>query len=77
MKIAQDGLSWAHTYSIEVESTVLNSVVSFGGGVYLCDYSSEFTTKNVNGTQNFITNAKIIVIDNNGDLRVEQMDMYE
>ena len=80
MKAAQDGLGWAHTNSINIEYTILNSAVSFGEGVYLCDYSSAFTTKGINGTQDFENNIKMIVIDKTGDmsdLRVAEMSMYK
>lgn len=80
MKAAQEGLGWAHTNSINIEYTILNSAVSFGEGVYLCDYSSAFTTKGINGTQDFENNIKMIVIDKTGDmsdLRVAEMSMYK
>lgn len=80
MKAAQDGLNWAHTNSIDIHYTTLNSAISFGGGVYLCDYSSAFTTKGINGTQDFENNIKMIVIDKVGDmsdLRVAEMSMYK
>lgn len=80
MKAVQDGLGWAHTNSISIEYTTLNSAVSFGSGVYLCDFSSAFTTTGANGTQNFENNIKMIVIDKNGDmsdLRVAEMSMYK
>ena len=80
MKAAQDGLGWVHTNSINIEYTILNSAVSFGEGVYLCDYSSAFTTKGINGTQDFENNIKMIVIDKTGDmsdLRVAEMSMYK
>ena len=80
MKAAQDGLSWAHTSSITIQYTTLNSAVSFGGGVYLCDFSSAFTTTGINGTQDFENNIKMIVVDKTGnmsDLRVAEMSQYK
>lgn len=80
MKAAQDGLDWAHTSDLSIEYTVLNSAVSFGDGVYLCDYSSAFSVKGANGTNDFVNNVKIIVIDKNGDmsdLRVAELDKYK
>ena len=80
MKAAQDGLGWAHTNSIDIHYTTLNSAVSFGGGVYLCDFSSAFTTTGINGTQDFENNIKMIVVDKTGnmsDLRVAEMSQYK
>lgn len=80
MKAVQDGLGWAHTNSIDIHYTTLNSAVSFGGGVYLCDFSSAFTTNGINGTQDFENNIKMIVIDKTGDmsdLRVAEMSQYK
>lgn len=80
MKAAQDGLSWAHTSSINIQYTTLNSAISFGGGVYLCDFSSAFTTTGINGTQDFENNIKMIVVDRTGnmsDLRVAEMSQYK
>lgn len=76
MKIAQDGLSWSHTSQFNVDSTVLNSVIDFGDGIYLCDYTSVGSSTDLNGTSQFENNARIIVVDKNGDLRVAEMDMY-
>lgn len=80
MKAAQDGLGWAHTNSIDIHYTTLNSAISFGGGVYLCDFSSAFTTTGINGTQDFENNIKMIVVDKTGnmsDLRVAEMSQYK
>ena len=80
MKAVQDGLNWAHTTSINIEYTVLDSAISFGDGVYLCDFSSAFSTNGNNGLQNFENHIRMIVIDKTGDmsdLRVAEMGLYK
>lgn len=77
MKIALDGYGWTHTSSFNIEYTALNSVVSFGDGVYLCDFSAKYSTSGANGAEEQEYKAKIIVIDTNGDMRVADLSMYK
>lgn len=75
MIAAQDGLYWVRAYSVSITSLEINSIISFGSGVYLCDYSEELEV--VRATTDVTqSNVKIIVIDNKGDLRVAEYNKY-
>ena len=80
MKAAQDGLFYAHSNSMRVNETTLNSAVSFGGGVYLCDFSSDFTVWGRNGEEDQENHMRMIVVDvrgDMGDLRVAELSKYK
>lgn len=80
MKAAQDGLFYVHSNSMRVNQTTLNSVVSFGGGVYLCDFSSDFTVWGRNGEEDQENHMRMIVVDVRGDmsdLRVAELSKYK
>ena len=80
MKAAQDGLFYAHSNSMRVNETTLNSAVSFGGGVYLCDFSSDFTVWGRNGEEDQENHMRMIVVDVRGDmsdLRVAELSKYK
>ena len=80
MKAAQDGLFYAHSNSMRVNETTLNSAVSFGGGVYLCDFSSDYTVWGRNGEEDQENHMRMIVVDvrgDMGDLRVAELSKYK
>ncbi len=80
MKAAQDGLFYAHSNNMQVNQTTLNSAVSFGDGVYLCDFSSDFTVWGRNGEENQENHMRMIVVDISGnmsDLRVAELSKYK
>ena len=80
MKAAQDGLFYAHSNNMQVNQTTLNSAVSFGGGVYLCDFSSDFTVWGRNGEEDQENHMRMIVVDISGnmsDLRVAELSKYK
>lgn len=80
MKAAQDGLFYAHSNNMRVNETTLNSAVSFGGGVYLCDFSSDFTVWGRNGEEDQENHMRMIVVDVRGDmsdLRVAELSKYK
>ena len=80
MKAAQDGLFYAHSNSMRVNETTLNSAVSFGGGVYLCDFSSDYTVWGRNGEEDQENHMRMIVVDVRGDmsdLRVAELSKYK
>ncbi len=77
MKEAMDGLSWAHTASVSVNSTVLNSATSLGDGFYICDITSEATTYVPGkGEVNDTSNMRVIVVDTNDDVRAISLELY-
>lgn len=80
MKAAQDGLFYAHSSNMRVNETILNSAVSFGGGVYLCDFSSDYTVWGRNGEEDQENHMRMIVVDVRGDmsdLRVAELSKYK
>ena len=56
------------------------TAVSFGGGVYLCDFSSDFTVWGRNGEEDQENHMRMIVVDVRGDmsdLRVAELSKYK
>lgn len=77
MRDAMDGLSWAHTTSITVESSVLNSALNLGGGCYLLDITAQASTYAIGkGQQNSTVNMRVLVIKKNDDVRAVTLDLY-
>ena len=77
MKRAMDGLSWAHTSSLRIDSVVLNGGINLGDGFYVADVSTQTTTfqpgqGEVVGTHNM----KIVVEDSANELRAHSMELY-
>lgn len=77
MKNSMDGLSWAHTSSCTVNSVTLNSALSLGDGFYMCDISSNATTFAIgHGEVENESNMRVIVVDNEGDIRAISLELY-
>ena len=67
---ALDGLSWAHTNAYRQDSYQLTGAIDLGGGYYVCDVVAETTAvTQANGEMHDVNHLKIIVFNNNGDLR--------
>lgn len=77
MQEAMDGLSWAHTSSVRVDSTVLNNATAIGDGFYICDISADATTF-VPGKGEVVdtSNMRVIVVDTNDDIRAISLELY-
>ena len=77
MQEAMDGLSWAHTASVRVDSTVLNNATAIGDGFYICDISADATTF-VPGKGEVVdtSNMRVIVVDTNDDIRAISLELY-
>ena len=70
LKAALDGLSWAHTNAYRQDSYQLTGAIDLGGGYYVCDVVAETTAvTQANGEMHDVNHLKIIVFNNNGDLR--------
>ena len=77
MKDAMDGLSWAHTSSITVDSSQLNGALALGEGFYLCDISATATTFAMgHGEVETVNNMRVIVLDRNNDVRAIHLKLY-
>ena len=74
---AMDGLSWAHTVSITVDSSRLNGALALGEGFYLCDISADATTFAYgHGEVKTVNNMRVIVRDRNHDIRAIHLKLY-
>ena len=74
---AMDGLSWAHTVSINVNSSTLNSALSLGDGYYMCDISSSATTFAYgHGEVESISNMRVIVVDDGNTVKAISLELY-
>lgn len=77
MKDALDGLSWAHTASITVDSSQLNGALALGEGFYLCDISATATTFAIgHGEVQTVNNMRVIVLEKNNDVRAIHLKLY-
>ena len=77
MNIAKDGLSWAHTQTLRIDSVTLNGATNLGDGFYVADVTTQTTTLEpgrgeVVGTQNM----KIVVEDAANELRAIMLELY-
>lgn len=77
MHSAMDGLSWAHTSSINVESAQLNGALALGDNYYILDITTVATTytKGKGEVEN-VTNMRIIVRERNDDIRAIFLELY-
>lgn len=76
LKMMQDGLYWAHNSYLNVNSTGLNSALGLGEDTYILDISYDFNVGTPRGDEYYAENAKLIVTDIGGDVRVISMDIY-
>ena len=77
MKKALDGLSWAHTSSITVESALLNGALALGDNFYICDMSSVARTYTAGkGETESVSNMRVIVRERNDDIRALTLEFY-
>lgn len=77
LKGMADGLSWAHTSSITVDSARLNSALSLGGGFYVCDLTASATTFAMGkGQERSVSNMRVIVEKKNDDVRAIALELY-
>ena len=77
MRDAMDGLGWAHTSSVRVNSAVLNGAIALGDAYYLCDITSSATTYAIgHGEVESIRNMRVIVVNRNDDIRAISLELY-
>ena len=77
MQAAMDGLSWAHTVSITVNSSVLNSAISLGDGFYMCDITTNATTFAYgNGEVVNESNMRVIVKRTDDGIKAISLELY-
>ena len=74
---AMDGLSWAHTSSITIDSTQLNGALDLGEGFYILDISAVATTyEKGKGEVENVSNMRVIVRERNDDIRAISLELY-
>ena len=81
MKDAMDGLSWAHTSSITVDSTQLNGALdlgeSSGDHYYMLDITAKATTYATGkGEVETVSNMRVLVRERNDDIRAVTLELY-
>lgn len=77
MHDAMDGLSWAHTSSINVESAQLNGALALGDNYYVLDITTVATTFTTGkGEVENVSNMRIIVRERNDDIRAIFLELY-
>ncbi len=77
MKDALDGLTWAHTETINVDSARLNGALDLGEHYYICDISSIATTfETGKGEVESVSNMRVIVRERNDDVRAIALELY-
>lgn len=70
---AIDGLTWANSSGFTINSLELHSISRLGNGWYVCDFTSTFNIVEKGTTTN---NYKLLIWDNNNDIRAADLDMY-
>lgn len=77
MRDAIDGLTWAHTEKINVDSAQLNGALDLGERYYICDISSIATTfETGKGEVESVSNMRVIVRERNDDVRAIALELY-
>ncbi len=78
MKLAQDGISWAHKHpaKLDINSIVLNNAIYAGDGVYFLDVTIDSTTYKGNEEDNRQENMRIIVTEEANEIRAVALDLY-
>lgn len=74
---AMDGLSYGHTSSYRMDSTVLNGALDLGDGYYMCDITAMTTiTYPGKGEVQNTNNMRVIAVDRDGDIRAVTHELY-
>lgn len=76
MNMALDGLAWAQSRGDKLVSITNNHFISIGGGKYICDVTYEVDTTGREGVVRTTNNARFVVVDNSGSLKVEMLKSY-
>ncbi len=78
MKLAMDGLGWAHTFTFSLTWVTLNSAIDIGDGYYILDISSESQTLQPGqGEVNNVQSMRVIVQDAGNDIRAVMLEIYD
>ncbi len=74
---AQDGLSWAHTNYLTIDSFTLNDAIKLDTNTYLCYISSDVTSMGTT-TQSLTNNLKLIVTGEiwSDNMKVVGLELY-
>lgn len=69
LKMAMDGQSWSHTYSVSINYVNLDNAISLGEGYYILEISSEATAYEEGRTSTIVQNLRVVVSDIGGEVR--------
>ena len=77
MKLALDGLSWANTTSVRIDSVTVNGGTDLGDGYYIADISAQTTTiEPSRGEVVGVHNMKILLTDSGSEIRAITLELY-
>lgn len=76
LNAALDGLQFGQSKGDEIVSITANHQVRLEEGTYLCDITYEVDTTGKKGVVRTTTNAKLIIVETRGGLKVESMNIY-
>ena len=76
MKQALDGLGWAKDSGSAITNIQINHMVDLGDGHYLCDVTYTVEAELYRDDPITVNNAKIIMVETRGKLRVESLMVY-
>lgn len=76
MRDALDGLQFGQSKGDEVVSIVTHHQIKLEEGKYLCDVTYEVDTTGKKGVVRTSTNAKYIIVETSGGLKLDSMSIY-
>lgn len=76
MEMALEGLEWAQSRGDKLVSVTHNHCISIGNGKYICDVTYEVDTTGRVGVVRTTSNARFVVVDQGGTLKVEMLKSY-
>jgi len=77
MKLALDGLSWANTTSVRIDSVTVNGGTDLGDGYYIADISAQTTTiEPSRGEVVGVHNMKVLLTDSGSEIRAITLELY-
>ncbi len=77
LKMAFDGLYFAHTRDVTTDSVVLNDALWLADGLYLAMYTGTYTTVTADGTvEQKSENMKLIIVEAAGEYRAVSHELY-
>ena len=77
LKLAIDGLYYAHTQGVTTDSVEINDAMWLADGLYLAMYTTTYTTHGADGTiEQKSDNMKLIIVETAGEYRAVSQELY-